>query len=118
MPPLPPPDGPNTPANGMSFSTPVVTGTAVLAKKKILSDRVDHFCEMPLHPDPCPTPAMIKAAILSTTETNSGGHNWCRGLEFTIQVVAGAINQNAVPGRDGNAPNQDWALYVYNAIQN
>jgi hypothetical protein len=38
--------------------------------------------------------------------------------QFTIQVVAGAINQNAVPGRDGNAPNQDWALYVYNAIQN
>jgi hypothetical protein len=38
--------------------------------------------------------------------------------QFTIQVVGGAINANAVPGRDGGAPNQDWALYVYNAIPN
>jgi len=250
---LPLPDGPNHPGNATSFSAPVVTGVAVLAKKKILSDRADHICEMPPdHPAPCPSPALIKAAILSTTETNSsGGYNYCRGFsntweptpyqgwgrvalsslladpvskayldedhgsspinrfvqsgvyknftftvadpskaisavlvttdapanvnatnvtvnevdmyvmqggyvycdgqyggqyatrstgcwfpdssnnvkrariapnsftgQFTIQVVAGAINANAVPGRDGGAPNQDWALYVYNAIQN
>jgi hypothetical protein len=34
---------------------------------------------------------------------------------FTVQIVAGGVNQNAVPGLDGNGPNQDWALYVYNA---
>jgi hypothetical protein len=34
---------------------------------------------------------------------------------FTVQIVAGAVAQNAVPGLDGNGPNQDWALYVYNA---
>jgi hypothetical protein len=38
--------------------------------------------------------------------------------QFTIQVVAGAVSANAVPGRDNNAANQDWALYVYNAIPN
>jgi hypothetical protein len=38
--------------------------------------------------------------------------------QFTIQVVGGAINANAVPGRENGAPNQDWALYVYNAIPN
>lgn len=34
---------------------------------------------------------------------------------FTVQVVAGGISQNAVPGLDSGGPNQDWALYVYNA---
>ena len=34
---------------------------------------------------------------------------------FTVQIVAGSVTQNAVPGLDGNGPNQDWALYVYNA---
>ena len=34
---------------------------------------------------------------------------------FTVQVVANGINQNAVPGRDNGSPNQDWALFVYNA---
>jgi len=34
---------------------------------------------------------------------------------FTVQVVANGINANAVPQRDGGAPNQDWALFVYNA---
>jgi hypothetical protein len=38
--------------------------------------------------------------------------------QFTIQVVAGAVNAKAVPGRDGSSPNQDWALYVYNATKN
>lgn len=33
---------------------------------------------------------------------------------FTIEVVPG-VNANAVPGLDGNGPNQDFALYVYNA---
>jgi hypothetical protein len=35
---------------------------------------------------------------------------------FTIQLVAQGINQQAVPQVDG-APNQDWALFVYNANQ-
>lgn len=34
---------------------------------------------------------------------------------FTVQIVAGSVTQNAVPGLDGNGANQDWALYVYNA---
>lgn len=34
---------------------------------------------------------------------------------FTVQFVANGINQPAVPGRDSGAPNQDWALFVYNA---
>lgn len=34
---------------------------------------------------------------------------------FTVQVVANGINANSVPLRDGGAPNQDWALFVYNA---
>lgn len=34
---------------------------------------------------------------------------------FTVQIVAQSIGQNAVPGLDGNGPNQDWTLYVYNA---
>lgn len=38
--------------------------------------------------------------------------------QFTIQVLASNVAANAVQGRDGNAPNQDWALYVYNAIRN
>ena len=38
--------------------------------------------------------------------------------QFTIQVVAGNVSANAVPGRDSGNPNQDWALYVYNAIRN
>ena len=33
---------------------------------------------------------------------------------FAIEVVSG-VNANAVPGLDGNGPNQDFALYVYNA---
>ena len=34
---------------------------------------------------------------------------------FTIQLVAQALNEKAVPGLDGrNEPNQDWALFVYN----
>lgn len=37
--------------------------------------------------------------------------------QFTIQVVAGSIAGQAVPGLDG-VPNQDWALYVWNAIPN
>jgi|GEM_PF-3239028 len=37
---------------------------------------------------------------------------------FTIQLVAQGINQQAVPQVDGpTAPNQDWALFVYNANQ-
>lgn len=35
---------------------------------------------------------------------------------FTIQLVAQGINEQAVPQVDGpTAPNQDWALFVYNA---
>lgn len=34
---------------------------------------------------------------------------------FTVQISAQSVGQNAVPGLDGNGPNQDWALYVYNA---
>jgi len=37
------------------------------------------------------------------------------GNSFTIEVVNEGINGNAVPGLDGNGPNQDFALYVYNA---
>ena len=33
---------------------------------------------------------------------------------FTVEVVPG-VNANAVPGLDSNGPNQDFALYVYNA---
>ena len=38
--------------------------------------------------------------------------------QFTIQVVGSSVAQHAVPGLDNGAPNQDWALYVYNAIKN
>ncbi len=34
---------------------------------------------------------------------------------FTIQMVASSVNQVAVPGLDSGNPNQDWALFVYNA---
>ncbi|MBZ5590379.1 MAG: S8 family serine peptidase [Acidobacteriia bacterium] len=34
---------------------------------------------------------------------------------FTVQVYPDVINGNAVPGLDGNGPNQDFAVYVYNA---
>ena len=34
---------------------------------------------------------------------------------FTIRVSARTIAENAVPGCDSGASNQDWALYVYNA---
>jgi hypothetical protein len=36
---------------------------------------------------------------------------------FTIRVTAAAIVENAVPGLDGGADNQDFALYVHNATQ-
>lgn len=36
--------------------------------------------------------------------------------DFTIEVVPSAINMQAVPGRDGISANQDFALYVYNAL--
>jgi len=35
--------------------------------------------------------------------------------QFTINVVASIISQKAVPTLDGSSPNQDFALYVYNA---
>lgn len=36
---------------------------------------------------------------------------------FMVQVVAGSVTSKAVPGLDTGSPvNQDWALYVYNAI--
>lgn len=35
---------------------------------------------------------------------------------FVLSVTARAINANAVPGLDGNEANQDFALYVYNAV--
>lgn len=248
-----PPGGSNYPANGTSFSTPVVTGAAVLARQKIFADTADPMCGQPGKPVcPNPSPALIKAALLATTETNSlGGYNYYMGFsnsweptvyqgfgrlaltgfleypepkayvdqdhgvnptkrflqggayqnftftvadpskaisavlvysdapaqvnagtarvneidmyvmqggavycdgqyygqyatrssncwfpdmynnvkrariapnsftgQFTIQMVAGAVSANAVPGRDNNAPNQDWALYVYNSIPN
>ncbi len=34
---------------------------------------------------------------------------------FTIQMVASSVNQVAVPGLDSGNPNQDWALFIYNA---
>lgn len=251
--PLPAPDGPNHPANGTSFSAPIVTGAAVLARQKIFADTAHPQCGQPSFPAcPNPSPALIKAALLATTETNSsGGYNYYRNMynlweptpyqgfgrlaltslledpvpkayidedhgttptnrfvqaggyknftftvadpskaigavlvysdapaainstfvrvneidmyvmqggyvycdgqyglqyatrstgcwlpdmsnnvkrariapnsftgQFTIQVVGSNVSQNAVPGMDGNAPNQDWALYVYNAIRN
>jgi hypothetical protein len=36
---------------------------------------------------------------------------------FTLRVTAAAIIGNAVPGLDGGAPNQDFALYVHNVTQ-
>lgn len=250
---LPSPGGPNYPANGTSFSTPIVTGAAVLARQKIFADTADPMCGQPNKP-PCPnpSPALIKAVLLSTTETNSlGGYNYYKGFanqweptpyqgfgrlaltgfleypeskayidedhgdnptnrflqggtyknftftvadpskaisavlvysdapaqvnasvarvnevdmyvmqggavycdgqyggqyatrssgcwlpdmynnvkrariapnsftgQFTIQLVSQSVAANAVPGRDNGAPNQDWALYVYNAIRN
>ncbi len=239
---LPTPSGLNYPANGTSFSAPIVTGAAVLAHQKIHADTGNQNA----------SPALIKAALLSTTETNTGGYDfyrnspitvwepnryggfgrvaltslledpvskayldedhavvpvdrftsaggyknytftvadpskaisavlvyhdapaavnasvvrvneidmyvmqgdavYCDGQyvgqyatrssgcwlpdmsnnvkrariapnsftgQFTIQVVAGNVSANAVPGRDSGNPNQDWALYVYNAIRN
>ncbi|MCL4807304.1 MAG: S8 family serine peptidase [Thermoanaerobaculia bacterium] len=250
---LPAPSGLNYPANGTSFSAPIVTGAAVLARQKIFADTADPNCGEPNKP-PCPnpSPALIKAALLSTTETNTGGYNYYRNSpitlwepnryggfgrvaltslledpvskayidedhavtpvdrftgaggyknytftvadpskaisavlvyhdapaavnasvvrvneidmyvmqgngvycdgqyvgqyatrssgcwlpdmsnnvkrariapnsftgQFTIQVVGSNVSANAVPGRDSGNPNQDWALYVYNAIRN
>ena len=37
------------------------------------------------------------------------------GGQFGIQVRATNVNQQAVPGLDGTNPNQDFALYVWNA---
>lgn len=239
---LPAPSGLNYPANGTSFSAPIVTGVAVLAHQKIHADTGNQNA----------SPALIKAALLSTTETNTGGYDYYRNSpitvwepnryggfgrvaltslledpvsksyldedhavvpidrftsaggyknytftvadpskaisavlvyhdapaavnasvvrvneidmyvmqgnavycdgqyggqyatrssgcwlpdmsnnvkrariapnsftgQFTIQVVAGNVSANAVPGRDSGNPNQDWALYVYNAIRN
>lgn len=34
--------------------------------------------------------------------------------DFTVEVVPG-VNAKAVPGLDGSSPNQDFALYIYNA---
>lgn len=250
---LPAPAGPNQPANGTSFSAPIVTGAAVLARQKIFADTAAPTCGQGQYPPcPSPSPALIKAALLATTETNSsggynyyrnayngweptpyqgfgrvaltslledptpkayldedhavtpvdrfvqaggyknfsftvadpskpisavlvysdapaalnasfvrvneidlyvmqGGHVYCDGQyglqyatrstscwlpdmsnnvkrariapnsfsgQFTIQLVAGNVSAPAVPGRDAGAPNQDWALYVYNAIRN
>ncbi len=36
--------------------------------------------------------------------------------DFTIEVVAQGLNDQAVPGLDGGVPNQDFALYVINAV--
>ena len=36
---------------------------------------------------------------------------------FSVRVTARTVQANAVPGFDGEAPNQDFALYVYNAVQ-
>jgi hypothetical protein len=36
---------------------------------------------------------------------------------FTLRVTAAAVIGNAVPGLDGGAPNQDFALYVHNVNQ-
>jgi hypothetical protein len=36
---------------------------------------------------------------------------------FSLSVTAAAITYKAVPGLDGGAPNQDFALYVHNATQ-
>jgi hypothetical protein len=36
---------------------------------------------------------------------------------FTLRVTAAAIVGKAVPGLDGGAPNQDFALYVHNVTQ-
>jgi hypothetical protein len=36
---------------------------------------------------------------------------------FTLRVTAAAVIDNAVPGLDGGAPNQDFALYVHNVTQ-
>lgn len=239
---LPAPSGLNYPANGTSFSAPIVTGVAVIAHQKIYADTGNQNA----------SPALIKAALLSTTETNTGGYDYYRNSsitiwepnlyggfgrvaltslledpvskayldedhavvpvdrftsaggyknytftvadpskaisavlvfhdapaavnasvvrvneidmyvmqgnavycdgqyvgqyatrssgcwlpdmsnnvkrariapnsftgQFTIQVVAGNVSANAVPGRDSGNPNQDWALYVYNAIRN
>lgn len=240
---VPSPDGPNYPANGTSFSAPIVTGAAVLAKQKIAADKGWTN----------PSPALIKATLLGTTESNTlnGGYNYYQGFyngwepnrysgfgrvaltslledpvakeyidedhgasptdrfvqagayknytftvadpskaisavlvysdakaainatsvrvneidmyvlqggyvycdgqygqqyatrstgcwlpdmennvkrariapysftgQFTIQIVGGNVSAHAVPGRDSGNANQDWALYVYNAIRN
>ena len=34
---------------------------------------------------------------------------------FTVQLVGSNITTHAVPGLDGTGPNQDWALFLYNA---
>lgn len=34
---------------------------------------------------------------------------------FGVRVRASAVQKNSVPGLDGDGPNQDFALYVYNA---
>jgi hypothetical protein len=36
-------------------------------------------------------------------------------VRLPVEIVPEVINGNAVPGLDGNGPNQDFALYVYNA---
>jgi hypothetical protein len=36
---------------------------------------------------------------------------------FSLRVTAASIMANAVPGLDGGADNQDFALYVHNATQ-
>lgn len=78
---VPAPSGPNVPAGGTSFSTPIVTGAAVLARQKIFADTADPRCGEPDEPAcPNPSPALIKAALLATTETNSsGGYNYYQG---------------------------------------
>lgn len=233
---LPPPDNPYMAGNGTSFSTPQVTGAAVLATRRLLYDG-----------NVRPSPALLKAVLIGTTSSMQGGWNYVRGFAlgwepsaqgwgrlglariledstprrvldedkaaspvrrftssggyknftfsvadpskeivvvlaytdrpgqagatvvrvneldlyvlqgaavycdgqytgqystrssgcylpdmynnvkrariapnsfsgtFTVQIVAGNVTQNAVPGLDSNGPNQDWALYVYNA---
>ena len=36
--------------------------------------------------------------------------------DFTIEVIAAGLNGQAIPGLDGGVPNQDFALYVFNAV--
>ena len=38
-------------------------------------------------------------------------------IPFWIRVEARKVSANAVPGLDGGSPNQDFALYVYNATE-